>query len=148
MERGTNADFRLCLASHRCNFTGKIIDVLVKSSYCKACEPWKDKKNTDEYKEWYETHKETFSANHEGTATKMEVDATIEMFRRSLENLGVRFLYYVGDGESKIYTGIIKAVPYGETEVTKKECVGHVQKRIVTRLRAGKKNIDSVVKEN
>ena len=24
------------------HFTGKIIDVLVKSSYCKACEPWKD----------------------------------------------------------------------------------------------------------
>ena len=28
------------------HFTGKIIDVLVKSSYCKACEPWKDKKKT------------------------------------------------------------------------------------------------------
>ena len=27
-------------------YTGKIIDVLVKSSYCKACEPWKDKKKT------------------------------------------------------------------------------------------------------
>ena len=76
----------------------------------------------------------------------MEVDAVIEMFRRSLENLGVRFLYYVGDGDSK--TGIIKAAPYGKTEVTKKECVGHVQKRIGTRLRACKKNMDSVVREN
>lgn len=27
------------------HFTGKIIDVLVKSSFCKACEPWKDKKH-------------------------------------------------------------------------------------------------------
>ena len=26
------------------HFTGKIIDVLVKSSHCKACEPWKHKK--------------------------------------------------------------------------------------------------------
>ena len=24
------------------HFTGIIIDLLVKSSYCKACEPWKD----------------------------------------------------------------------------------------------------------
>ena len=70
------------------------------------------------------------------------------MFHRSLENLEVRFLYYVRDGDSKTYTGIIKAPPYGETEVTKTECVGHVQKRIGTRLRACKKNMDSVVKEN
>ena len=78
----------------------------------------------------------------------MEVDAVIEIFRHLLENLGVRFLYYVGDGDSKTYTGIIEAAPYGETEVTKKECVGRVQKRIGTRLRACKKNMDSVVKEN
>ena len=72
----------------------------------------------------------------------MEVDAVIEMFRRSLENLGVKFLYYVGDGDSKTYTGVIKAAPYGETEVTKKECIGHVQKLIGTRLRGCKKNVD------
>ena len=70
----------------------------------------------------------------------MEInDFAIEMFRRSLENLGVRFLYYVGDGDSKTYTGSIQAAPYGETEVTKKECVGHVQKRIGTHLRAYKR---------
>ena len=50
----------------------------------------------------------------------MEVDAVIEMFRRSLENLRVRFLYHVGDGGSKTYTGIIKAGLYRETQVTKK----------------------------
>ena len=69
----------------------------------------------------------------------MEVDAVLEMFRRSLENLGVRFLYYVSGGDSKTYTGIIKAAPYGKTEVTKEECVCHVQKRIGTRLRACRK---------
>ena len=73
------------------HFTGRIIDVLVKSSYYEACEPWKDKKNTDEYEEWYETYKETCLVNHEGSAGKMEVDAIIETFRRSLENLGVGF---------------------------------------------------------
>ena len=67
------------------------------------------------------------------------MEAVIEMFRCSLENLGVRFLYHVGDGDSKTYSGIFKASPYTETEVKKKECVGHVQKRIGTRLRACKK---------
>ena len=120
------------------HFTGKIIDVLVKNSHCNACEPCKDKKNTDEYEEWYEIHKETCSATNEESAGKMEVDVVIEMFRRLLENLGVRFSYYVGDGGSKTYTGIMKAAPSGETEVTKKEYVNHVQKRIGTRLRACK----------
>ena len=74
-----------------------------------------------------------------GTTGKMEVNAVIEMFCRSLENLKVRFLYYVGNADSKTHTGIIKAAPYGETEVTKKECVDHVQKRICTRRRTCKK---------
>ena len=59
--------------------------------------------------------------------------------------LTLTFLYY----DSKTYTAIIKTAPYGQTEVAKKECVSHVQKRIGTHLRAcQKKNMDSVVKEN
>lgn len=65
----------------------------------------------------------------------MEVDAVITMFKRSLEKYQVRFRNYIGDGDSKTYSGILKAAPYGETEVTKKECIGHVQKRIGKRLR-------------
>ena len=51
----------------------------------------------------------------------------------------MRFSYYVWDEDSKTYTGIITAASYGETEATKKEYVGHVQKWIGTRLRACKK---------
>ncbi|XP_039956081.1 uncharacterized protein LOC120771887 isoform X2 [Bactrocera tryoni] len=37
------------------------------------------------------------------------------------------------DGDSKTYSGILKAKPYGENfVVNKKECVGHVQKRMGT----------------
>ena len=31
--------------------TGKVVDILVKSSYCKACEYWKNKSDTAEYEE-------------------------------------------------------------------------------------------------
>ena len=48
------------------------------------------KKNNDEYEEWYETHKETCSANHERSAgkfTKEEDSIRVEAAnRRSLEN--------------------------------------------------------------
>ncbi|XP_014478531.1 PREDICTED: uncharacterized protein LOC106746440 [Dinoponera quadriceps] len=71
----------------------------------------------------------------------MEVDAMIELFSRSVEKHGVMYTNYVGDGDSKTYTGIINAKPYGdENEIVKKECVGHVQTRMGTRLRGCKKN--------
>ena len=62
-----------------------------------------------------------------------------EMFQRSLELHGVKYLYYIGDGDSKTFNGILQTYPYN-TPVSKKECVGHVQKRMGTRLRALKKN--------
>ncbi|KYN22291.1 hypothetical protein ALC57_05327 [Trachymyrmex cornetzi] len=66
---------------------------------------------------------------------KMEVDAMKELFSRSVEKHGVRYINYVGDGDSKTYTGLVNAKPYGdEIEIIKKECVGHVQKRMGTRL--------------
>ncbi|GFW52594.1 uncharacterized protein TNCV_405221 [Trichonephila clavipes] len=44
-------------------------------------------------------------------------------------------LHYLGDGDSKGFLTIKEAKVYGNTEVEKLECVGHVQKRMGTRLR-------------
>jgi len=38
-------------------FSKKVLDVSVKSKYCKACEHWKKKEGTVEYEEWAEAHK-------------------------------------------------------------------------------------------
>ena len=121
-------------------YTGKVLDVHVKSAYCKMCEFWNKKKGTTEYEEWLESHQSECSANHEGSAGKMEVDAITEMFQRSQQRYNVKYVNYIGDGDSKTYTGIVNALPYGEhTRITKKECIGHVQKRMGTRLRGCKK---------
>ncbi|KYM96705.1 hypothetical protein ALC62_00134 [Cyphomyrmex costatus] len=128
-------------------YSGKIIDIFVKSSYCKQCESWKMKLDTEEYNEWYESHKDNCSANHIGSAGKMEVEAAISMFKRSVEKFNVQYRNYVGDGDSKTYSGILKAAPYGDKEVIKKECIGHVQKRMGMRLRdCVKKNVVTVEK--
>lgn len=117
-------------------FTGKVLDRQVKSSYCKACEYWSKKIDTNEYEEWKMEHKKICSINHEGSAGKMEVDAIKEIFMRSQERYGVIYSNYIGDGDSKTFKGLIDAQPYGEgVEVHKKECIGHVQKRMGTRLR-------------
>ena len=71
----------------------------------------------------------------------MEVDSINEMFARSQEKFGVKYLNYIGDGDFKTYTNIIKLDPYGNKyPVVKSECVGHVQRRMGTRLRNIKKS--------
>ena len=133
-------------------YSGKIIDIFLKSSYCKQCETWNKKLNTEEYNDWYEGHQHDCTANHSGSSGKMEVDAVIELFKHSVEKFRVMYRNYIGDGDSKKYSGILKAAPYGDREVMKKKCIGHVQKRIGTRLRdcvkINVKTVDNKWKKN
>ena len=84
-------------------YTGKVIDVIVKSKYCKSCEYWKKKGETEEYAEWSENHASECQANHEGSAGKMEIDAVVEMFRRSETLHDAKYASYIGDGDSKTF---------------------------------------------
>jgi len=121
-------------------YSGKVIDFIVKSGYCHACAVHKEKYDDDEFSQWFETHQDTCSSNHEGSAGKMEVDSIVEMFLRSEEKHGVKYTDYIGDGDSKTFTGLLKVNPYGEDfPIIKNECVGHVEKRMGTQLRNIKK---------
>lgn len=73
--------------------TGKILDVLVKSKYCKSCEYWNKKSGTVEYEEWAAQHGSVFQMNHTGSAGKMEVDAILELFRRRFVRHSLRILH-------------------------------------------------------
>ena len=44
-------------------------------------------------------------------------------------------LHCLCDGDTKSYQEVIKSKPYGELPIDKAECVGHVRKRVGTRLR-------------
>lgn len=110
----------------------KIVDCVVKSKYSKSCEFGAQKEDTEEYAEWVENHKEECAVNHDGSAGKMEVDAVVEMFRRSETLHQVKYTQYIGDGDSKTFKCIIDAKPYEDFTVLKKECMDHVQKRMGT----------------
>lgn len=119
-------------------YCGKVIDLDVRSSYCHACAKWQNKsKNSREYLEWKEDHDdEDCTKNHEGSAGSMEVESVKKMFLRSEEVHGVKYGNYIGDGDSKTFAAILKLNPYGDDhQVLKSECIGHVQKRMGTRLR-------------
>lgn len=74
----------------------------------------------------------------------MEVDAILELFRRSEDLYDTRYAFYIDDGDSKTYKGIVDGKPYSDLVIAKKECIGHVQKRIGTRLRNLKKEIKNL----
>lgn len=124
------------------HYTGKVLDIFVKSSYCQDCTTWENKLDSAQFEEWYESHvnEGKCHANHTGPAGNMEVDAIKTMFERSMNN-GVKYRNYIGDGDSKTYTGVLNSKPYGDDFIiNKKECVGHVQKRMGKRLRDLVKN--------
>lgn len=96
-------------------FTGKVLDIFVKSLYCHECQTWEHKLNSAEYEEWHKAHVNAGNCreNHTGAAGNMEVKAIKTMFQRSIKN-GVQYRNYIGDGESKAYSGLVNSKPYGD----------------------------------
>lgn len=124
------------------NKSGKVVDVSVKNSFCRSCLVWEKKRDSAGYDEWAVSHE--CPINHDGSAGKMEPDGIVEMFRRSEANYGVRYSIYIGDGDTKTFRQLLDSRPYGpDFTIRKKECVGHVQKRLGTRLRKKKTELKS-----
>lgn len=121
--------------------SGKVLDIEVLSSYCKACDVWKSKKGTTEYNTWKKLHEDECLINHTGSAGKMEVVGMVRIFQRSEFLHNAKYVGYIGDGDAKTFQAITESKAYDpETVVEKIECVGHIQKRMGTRLRKLKQN--------
>lgn len=103
--------------------TGKVIDYECLTKFCHIC---KNVKNTPH----------DCKANFQGSSGGMESAGAIAMFRRSEEARGVRYTKYLGDGDSKGFQSVVEDQPYGMCELDKLECLGHVQKRMGSRLRS------------
>lgn len=62
-----------------------------------------------------------------------------------MEKHKLRYTSVISDGDSKTYAALLEANPYGNAHpIVKFECVGHVQKRMYSRLKAlkGRTNVD------
>ena len=122
--------------------TGKVLDVETLCKFCKACVTNEKLKKTDPEK--YEHFKASHAckSNYSGSAPNMEVTGARRTFTRSIEKNSLRYTEFYGDGDSKSFSAV-KTI-YPNIEILKRECIGHVQKRIGTRLRALKKNIKGI----
>ncbi|GFS80971.1 putative kolobok1-1 nv [Trichonephila clavipes] len=71
--------------------------------------------------------------NFTGSSSKMEIVGAFRIFLRSEKNCRLQYTQYYGDGDSKAFMSVKDT--YGLNSVTKFECIGHVQKRVGSRLR-------------
>ena len=117
---------------------GKVIDFQIMSKHCMGCRIWKSREGTPAYDEWKLNHK--CSINHKKSAGAMEADGAVAMFQRSVETHNLRYRWYIGDGDTEAFSKVKNSNPYGDMVPQKLECVGHVQKRLGTRLRLLRNN--------
>ena len=115
---------------------GKCIDSMVMSKRCRGCAVWERKQGTAAYNAWKATH--ICRINHTKSSGAMESNGAVEMFHRSVEKNRLVYHEYLGDGDSSSFKDVVESKPYeAEFGITpnKLECVGHVNKRMGSRLR-------------
>lgn len=118
--------------------TGKMLDYMAFSKYCAGCRQWERKDQTsEEYRAWKEAHSSHCMMNFSGSAGAMEPEGTLQIFKRS-ESHRIRYKNLISDGDSKSFSLLLQENVYGsgpDDAVVKRDCVGHVQKRLGTALR-------------
>lgn len=101
--------------------SGKVLDVQTYSKYCTGCNKSGD---------------HNCVRNFDGYSGGMEVEGALAICMRSELSRGLRYVRYLGDGDSKGFLTVSEAKPYGsDVAIEKLECVGHVQKRMGRLLR-------------
>ena len=66
----------------------------------------------------------------------MESDSVIYLYEKSAQRGDIRYIPFIGDGDSSSYSNVEKNRPYGPlVNIGKQECVNHVTKRMGTNLR-------------
>lgn len=126
--------------------THQVVDVQVLSKHCPQCQVWNadltsGKKTREQFDVWKQTHTESCGVNTNVSAPAMEAKAVVQLWQRSLDLNGLKYVAYIGDGDSKGFSNVLEAKPYGDVEIVKEECVGHVQKRLGKGLRELKQKL-------
>ncbi|XP_062501523.1 uncharacterized protein LOC134178653 [Corticium candelabrum] len=135
-KRGHSSLFGVQVAIHM--DSGKVLDTQVHSKLCLICRKKEEEfpdQTSDEYLAWKETHAPVCTKNTKLSSNAMEAQGAKEIWCRSMEKNRMRYTTFVGDGDSKAWKSVCDEKPYGDVEIRKADCIGHVQKRMGSQLR-------------
>lgn len=108
--------FQACIIGKQ---TKKCLYIGIKNKYCYYCQIYeKDEKPVPEH---------TCFRNYKGPSTGMESAILVEGFEKSVEMHGIKYLNFIGDGDSSVFAQLREKVSYG-MEIKKTECKNHVIK--------------------
>ena len=116
--------------------TGEILDFTLLSRHCPTCNYHRRILDDEEFARWKDQHEEECQANYTSSSKSMESAGCLMLWTRSVSRNQLRYTAFVGDGDSAAYKTVLNEQPYGpDVQIVKKDCVGHVQKRMGTGLR-------------
>ena len=95
--------------------TGKLLHLGVRNKYCSICKQDPTEEH-DCYKNW------------SGSSSSMETDIILEGFLAAEKEHGVRYINFVGDGDSSVYPTLVSSVPGWGYSIKKQECANHALK--------------------
>ena len=95
------------------------------------------------YLEWMEGHRKSCELNFEGSSPAMECEGVLSIWNRSVETRHLRYTQMISDGDCKSFATFNEHKPYGNVEVVKHECVGHVQKRVMPKVKLARTSFKS-----
>ena len=96
--------------------TSKLLHIGVRNKYCTACTQGIPKDKHDCYKNW------------DKSSSQMETDIILEGFQAAEKTHGVRYMRFVGDGDSSVYPTLLTSVPEWGRDIKKIECANHACK--------------------
>ena len=115
--------------------TGLVLDYEVLSKYCQVCTKKQKQLGSDseEYGEWFTSHKDSCCINFSGSSGSMEVEIAKQLWARSLRKHNLKYTHMLSDGDSKAYNAVVSMDPY-DSPIEREECINHAHKRMGTSL--------------
>ena len=121
-------DGRWCKRTHKLSYnalsgvdviigkeTKKLLYIGVRNKFCSVCAQ-ESKKEHVCFKNW------------DGSSSSMESDIILEGFCMAEKQHGLRYINFIGDGDSSVHTTLLSGVPGWGHAITKQECANHAVK--------------------
>ncbi len=96
--------------------TGKLLHIEVRNKYCTACTQGVPQEKHECFKNWSESY------------SRMKSNIILEGFQQAEAAHGVRYMRFIGDGDSSVHSTLIQCVPVWGRFIEKMECANHACK--------------------